>query len=92
MPRVQEGHYVLQWNKQNHKNRIIIRENIDKHLEEFEKVDISSLSKVFVHDLDLAESGGIADALDAVWCPQDVLDAGDDALGVGDVPTVVHRG
>ena len=53
---------------------------------------ISSLSKAFVHVLDLAESGGIADALDAVGCPQDVLDAGDDALGVGDVPTVVHRG
>ena len=53
---------------------------------------ISSLSKAFVHVLDLAESGGIADALDAVGCPKDVLDAGDDALGVGDVPTVVHRG
>ena len=51
---------------------------------------ISSLSKAFVHVL--AESGGIADALDAVGCPEDVLDAGDDALGVGDVPTVVHRG
>ena len=53
---------------------------------------ISSLSKAFVHVVDLAESGGITDALDAVGCPQDVLDAGDDALGVGDVPTVVHRG
>ena len=26
--------------QQNHKNRIIIKENIDKHLEEFEKADI----------------------------------------------------